>query len=154
MGRKNQQQALLAGPPVELTVSQQIGKVETINGNNIYTVILPEHESKGTSDKGTTSKLVELPSKFRNSMWIRRGGYVLVDLSAFEARENKLAGEIVTVIHDEKSWRKMEYWPEAFQIAVAGQATEDQEDEGSDTDSLAGQGNPNRRRRYDSSDEE
>ncbi|ORY85598.1 hypothetical protein BCR37DRAFT_391367 [Protomyces lactucae-debilis] len=133
MGRKGQQQATEV--PDSLEPSQQIAQVTTINGNNIYTV-------RTTTAEGI---LVELPPRFRNTMWIRRGGYVLMDTAAFEARENKLAGEIVAVIHDEKAWRKLPYWPAQFTArqgqAPAGEAEDEEEEEG---------GNLNRRRRYDS----
>ena len=34
----------------------------------------------------------------------------MVDTAAFEDRENKLSGEIVNVVRDEKQWRKQAYW--------------------------------------------
>ena len=58
--------------------------------------------------------LVELSAKLRNVFWIKRGGYVLVDTDEFAERENKLGGLIVTVVMDEKAWRKMNYWPKEF----------------------------------------
>lgn len=148
MGRKNQRQALQSGPPPELAISQKIGKVETINGNNIYTVILPDLEDESISGTARSLHLVELPPKFRNTMWIRRGGFVLIDCGAFEGRENKLSGEIVTVIHDEKSWRKMDYWPNEFKKAEVPTPMADPDTD----DSLSG-GNPNRRP-YDSDHDE
>lgn len=39
---------------------------------------------------------------------------MVVDTSAFAERENKLAGEIVNVVREERLWRKMEYWPEGW----------------------------------------
>jgi probable RNA-binding protein EIF1AD len=140
MGRKSQQQ--VSEVPDLLGDSQQIAQVTTINGNNIYTV-------KTTSAEGI---LVELPPRFRNTMWIRRGGYVLIDTAAFEARDNKLAGEIVAVIHDEKAWRKMPYWPEEFVKRQAAPAHEDGDDE-DEAEGMSG-GNLNRRRRYDSDESE
>jgi len=41
-------------------------------------------------------------------VWVRRGGFVLVDTEGFT--EGKVGGEIVQVIMDEKRWRKLEYW--------------------------------------------
>ena len=138
MGRKSQQQALLAAPPVDLTLTQSIGKVEAIHGNNIYSVNLPASQAL----KGVC-QLVELPPRFRNTMWIRRGGFVLVDCSAFEDRDNKLVGEIMAVIHDEKSWRKKPYWPVEFRKEEVPLPSYESDEEIS--------GNLNRRR-YDSSD--
>jgi probable RNA-binding protein EIF1AD len=35
---------------------------------------------------------------------------VLVDTLGDDARENKLGGEIVNVVREEKEWRKASYW--------------------------------------------
>lgn len=148
MGRKNQQQALQAGPPDELLPSEKIAKVESINGNNIYTVSFADSQDTNAAPSATGKilSLVELPPKFRNSIWIRRGGFVLVNCAAFDGRDNKLAGEIVNVIHDEKSWMKMNYWPVLFRK---------QKDHtngievGDDDEELQG-GNLNKRREYES----
>ncbi|KZF19346.1 nucleic acid-binding protein [Xylona heveae TC161] len=91
-------------PPVELTEGQHIARVVKINGNNLYLAELPSKKQL----------LVELPSRFRSTVWIRRGGYVLVDTNAFADRENKLDGEIAAVIRNDKEWRKMNYWPQEF----------------------------------------
>lgn len=168
MGKKSQQtQAASSDPPAELKESYRIARVETINGNNIYTVIFPastaptpsdptsELSTNPQTDHLTVSAMVELPPKFRNTMWIRRHGFVMVDVDAFAERVNKLSGEIVCVIHDEKKWRKMAYWPVQFQASkIAEQsgggddaATAESDDEDGSLD-----GNFNRRRR-DSSDD-
>ena len=87
-------------PPEQLSEGQSIGRVIKAEGNNLYSVELPSKRSI----------LVELPSRFRSTIWMRRGGYVLADMSAFDGRENKLQGEIVNVVRDEKEWRKQSYW--------------------------------------------
>ena len=87
-------------PPASLSDGQSIARVVKAEGKNLYSVKLP-------LDK---SILVELPSRFRSTIWIKRGGYVLVDTNAFNGRDNKLDGEIVNVIRDEKQWRKETYW--------------------------------------------
>jgi probable RNA-binding protein EIF1AD len=46
--------------------------------------------------------------RFRNAVWVRRGGYVLVDTEGYS--EGKVGGDIVEVIRDEKTWRKLNYW--------------------------------------------
>lgn len=58
--------------------------------------------------------LVELPSRFRNAIWMKRGGYVLVDTASADVRENKIGGEIINVVRDEHLWRKEAYWPKEF----------------------------------------
>ena len=89
-----------SNPPTALEPSQAIARVVKGEGKNLYLVELPN----------TKSLLVELPSRFRSQIWIKRGGFVLVDTTAFEDRENKLDGEIVNVVRDEKQWRKQAYW--------------------------------------------
>lgn len=91
-------------PPDELTEHQFVARVGKPEGNNTYTCILPN----------TKTTLVELAQRFRNTIWIKRGGYVVVDLTPSEERgktnNNKVAGEIINVVRDEKEWRKMPYW--------------------------------------------
>lgn len=151
MRRKSQQQSLLAGPPDELSTNEKIAKVNVINGNNVFTVTLPSNADEvDNTASGDSQVLVELPPKFRNSMWVRRGGFVLVNCSTFEGRANKLAGEIVDVIHDEKSWMKMHYWPAQFRKQAAESTTEEND---CDND-LPFEGNPNRRRQESDDDDE
>ncbi len=87
-------------PPDVLGDGEFIARVMRAAGNNLFQVQLPS----------SATMLVELPSRFRSTVWIRRGGYVLVDTKALEHRDNKLGGEIVNVVRDEKAWRKQPYW--------------------------------------------
>lgn len=87
-------------PPSSLSEGQSIARVVKGEGKNIYLVHLPSGKSI----------LAELPSRFRSTIWLMRGGYVLVDTKAFNDRDNKLDGEIVNVVRDEKQWRKESYW--------------------------------------------
>lgn len=87
-------------PPDQLPEGQQIARVTKATGNNIYLVELPSKESI----------LVELPARFRSTIWMKRGSYVLVDMKALEGRDNKLKGEIVNIVRDEREWRKAPYW--------------------------------------------
>lgn len=94
-----------SSPPAVLDQGHFIALIRRAEGNNLYSVELPSEKEP---------LLVELPSRFRSHIWIKRGGYVLVDRSAFDERENKLGGEIVNVVRDEKQWRKQAYWPPEF----------------------------------------
>lgn len=85
-------------PPPQLLASQYIARIAKPHGNSLYTV---ETRSK-------KELLVELPVRFRNAIWVRRGGFVLVETEGF--KEGKVNGEIVEVIRDEKAWTKMNYW--------------------------------------------
>ncbi|EEH40387.1 hypothetical protein PAAG_02442 [Paracoccidioides lutzii Pb01] len=103
--------------PDSLSEKQKIVKVIRATGNNIYSVELPSKEAI----------LVQLPAKFRSTIWIKRGSYVLVDMAALEGRENKLSGEIINIVRDEKAWRKAPYWPKEFAKSSTG-GEEDDED--------------------------
>lgn len=87
-------------PPAALTPTQSLARVNKATGNNLYSCSIPNGREI----------LVELPSRFRNTIWIKRGGYVLVDTKDAGVRENKIDGEIVNVVGDEREWRKEAYW--------------------------------------------
>lgn len=87
-------------PPSALTFSQSIARVIKAEGNSLYSCTLP----------GNKTVLVELPSRFRNTIWIKNGGYVLVDTKDADVRQNKIDGEIINVVRDEHMWRKQSYW--------------------------------------------
>jgi probable RNA-binding protein EIF1AD len=87
-------------PPSALTATQSIARVIKAEGNSLYSCTLP--------DKKTV--LVELLPRFRNTIWIKRGGYVVIDSKEAGARENKIDGEIINVVRDEHIWRKELYW--------------------------------------------
>ncbi|KAL4919732.1 hypothetical protein BDW62DRAFT_199455 [Aspergillus aurantiobrunneus] len=91
-------------PPDELLPGQEIARVIKATGNNIYSVEFPSKKKA----------LVELPSKFRSTIWMKRGSFVVVDTNALDTRDNKLGGEIVNIVRDEKAWRKTTYWPKEF----------------------------------------
>jgi probable RNA-binding protein EIF1AD len=87
-------------PPDALTETQSIARVVKAEGNNLYSCLLPDQKTI----------LAELPSRFRNTIWIKRGGYVLIDTKEADVRENKIGGEIINVVRDERAWRKETYW--------------------------------------------
>jgi translation initiation factor IF-1 len=87
-------------PPDVLPDAHLIARIVKAEGKNLYSAELPNGKSV----------LAELEAKFRSTVWIKRGSYVVVDTSALAERDNKLDGEIVNVVRDEKAWRKMAYW--------------------------------------------
>jgi probable RNA-binding protein EIF1AD len=91
-------------PPNMLAASQSIARVLKAEGNNLYSVELPS----------AAKLLVELPARFRSTIWLKRGGFVVVDTQALADRDNKLDGEITNVVRDERQWRKESYWPREF----------------------------------------
>ncbi|KAF3052612.1 hypothetical protein E8E11_010482 [Didymella keratinophila] len=103
-------------PPDVLPDAHLIARIVKAEGKNLYSAELPNGKSV----------LAELEAKFRSTVWIKRGSYVVVDTSALAERDNKLDGEIVNVVRDEKAWRKMSYWPKEF---VKKPAYEDSDEE-------------------------
>jgi probable RNA-binding protein EIF1AD len=105
MGRSKR--ALLAtaaetsSPPPSLPSGHAIAQVVKAEGTNLYSVRIPSRDDP---------LLVELPSRFRSQIWIKRGGYVVVNTSAFDDRDNKLDGEIANIVRNEREWRKYPYW--------------------------------------------
>lgn len=89
-----------SSPPSALTDTQIIARVIKAEGNNLYSCSLPTQKTV----------LVELPSRFRNIIWIKRGGYVLIDTKEADVRQNKIDGEILSVVRGEDLWRKEPYW--------------------------------------------
>jgi probable RNA-binding protein EIF1AD len=87
-------------PPDALSEGQSIARVTKAAGNNLYNADLPSGRPI----------LVELPSRFRSTIWIKRGSYVVVDTKALADRDNKLDGEIINVVRDEREWKKQSYW--------------------------------------------
>ncbi|KAK4640997.1 hypothetical protein QC761_608490 [Podospora bellae-mahoneyi] len=94
-------------PPEELTESQSIARVLQVEGSNLYICELPN----------TKTIVVELQSRFRGTIFIKRGGYVLVDLASAAERPatSRVVGEIINIVRDEKEWRKQAYWPKKFE---------------------------------------
>lgn len=87
-------------PPTALTSTQHIARIIKAEGNSLYTCTLPSKQPI----------LVELESRFRNTIWLKRGGYVVIDTKEAEVRQNKIGGEIVNVVREEREWRKQAYW--------------------------------------------
>ncbi|KAI1463105.1 nucleic acid-binding protein [Daldinia caldariorum] len=110
-------------PPDKLTQTQSLARVIKAEGNNLYTCLLPDQRTL----------LFELDARFRNAVWIKRGGYVLVELAPQE-QKGKVRGEIVNVVVEEKEWRKQSYWPKEFPRPIYG----DEDDEDDDEESTVG----------------
>ena len=96
-------------PPDSLAQGQMIARIVKANGKDLYTVKTPN----------TATLLVELEARFRGTIFVKRGGYVLIDTTSSDDRDNKIQGEIVNVVRDEKTWRKQPYWPVEFAKKVA-----------------------------------
>ncbi|GAO15986.1 uncharacterized protein UV8b_04470 [Ustilaginoidea virens] len=110
-------------PPETLPPNQSLVRVVKPEGNNLYTCELPDRKPV----------VLELAQRFRNTIWIRRGGYVLAERYAPGPRDSRAQGEIVNVVRDEKLWRKQPYWPKEF-----GKPAYDLVDDGDDSSSNVG----------------
>ncbi|OQE27263.1 hypothetical protein PENSTE_c004G09648 [Penicillium steckii] len=108
-------------PPDELADTHYIARALKATGNNIYQIEFPDK----------SQMLVELPARFRSTFWIKRGSYLLVDTKAQEERDNKIGGEIINIVRDEKAWRKAPFWPKEFvkQPVVTANSDSDSEEE-------------------------
>jgi probable RNA-binding protein EIF1AD len=108
-------------PPSSLAPSQTIARIVAAKGSNLYEVETPV---------GTTL-LVELQPKFRSTIWLKRGGFCVIDSESLAERDNKIEAEIVNVVANEKNWRKAAFWPKEFpkRNATADVISSDDEDE-------------------------
>jgi probable RNA-binding protein EIF1AD len=104
-------------PPEILPEDHFIAKIVKAQGSNLFLLALP----------GGKQVLAELAAKLRNTFWLKRNNFVVVDGSALADRDNKLAGVICTVILEDKAWRKMSWWPKEFVKSNAYQFDEDDE---------------------------
>lgn len=136
---------LTTSPPTTLAANERIARVLRPAGNNLYHVQYPpqiggEDHSNDAQDVAVVDEaLVELHPRFRNAIWLKKGSYVVVDTNAMNGRQNKLGGEIVNVVREEKEWRKVAWWPKAFgkkQQKLAERAEGD--DESSEEESRIG----------------
>jgi probable RNA-binding protein EIF1AD len=94
-------------PPAALEPHQSLVRVTKPEGSNVWTCELP----------GGKPILLELAQRFRNTIWIKRGGFVLAERYQESTEETRAAGEIINVVRDEKLWRKQSYWPKEFNKA-------------------------------------
>lgn len=108
--------ALTTTPPDTLPADHLIARVVKAIGNNLYNVELPSASASTSTTllSPPPPTLAELNPRFRNTIYLKRGSYIVLDTSAFADRDNKLGGEIVNIVRSEKQWRKMGYWPAEF----------------------------------------
>jgi probable RNA-binding protein EIF1AD len=102
-------------PPDEFADTHQIARAIKATGNNIYLIELPDKKQM----------LAELPARFRSTFWIKRGSFVVVDTSTSEERDNKIGGEIINIVRDEKAWRKAPFWYDFTKSAHGKQIVQD-----------------------------
>ncbi|KAG6049427.1 hypothetical protein E4U17_006839 [Claviceps sp. LM77 group G4] len=106
-------------PPLALEPNQLLVRVAKPQGNNLYACELPDK----------TLLVLELAQRFRNTIWIKRGGFVLAERYVDGLSEGRAEGEIVNVVRDEKLWRKQTYWPKEFTKNNSYNISDDDEDD-------------------------
>ncbi|KAF4980870.1 hypothetical protein FZEAL_3216 [Fusarium zealandicum] len=104
-------------PPNDLEPNQSIVRVVKPEGNNLYTCEF----------SNTKPIVLELAQRFRNTIWIKRGGFVLAERYEISKEDTRAMGEIVNVVRDEKLWRKQSYWPKEFVKNTYNQSDSEEE---------------------------
>lgn len=94
--------------------NQEIVKVISSRGNNL-------HEVETTIGE---NYLVSMPTKFRKNVWVKRGGFILVEPIA---EGDKVKAEMVRLLTNEhiKEFKKHGVWPEAFCDKKEANSTEE-----------------------------
>ncbi|KXZ47675.1 hypothetical protein GPECTOR_33g557 [Gonium pectorale] len=72
--------------------------------------------------------LVLMPAKFNKKLWVKRGGFLLVENSEAAEGDTKVTGSILSILYDDqiKQLRKMPgVWPEAFESKEGKASLED-----------------------------
>lgn len=161
MGRAKyvEQDALNAEPTptLECPVVRVLGprgqhQHEVVVAQELVSQAISRRLNPGNQDWFTT--LVELPPRFRSVVWVKRGGYVMADLT--NPLTDKVAGEISQVLlkAQMRYLRQTDQWPTIYEkrwpemLGLPGPHHRD--DEGSDISTSSMEGNPNHRRVYGS----
>ncbi|ORX60607.1 nucleic acid-binding protein [Hesseltinella vesiculosa] len=131
MGKKQTAELLLNIDDFQLQNGQQYAQVMGPRGNH-------QHEVEFTDG---SRKLVTLPPKFRNLVWVKRGHFVVVDPSMGTVSE-KVGGEIVHVLFPKhiKMLQQQGQWPGQFstsktndsQPPLRQEEDDDSQDDGDD----------------------
>ncbi|RKO83275.1 hypothetical protein BDK51DRAFT_25732, partial [Blyttiomyces helicus] len=108
MGRKDTTRKVLTDLPVPVPAERQyLAKVLEPRGGGL-------HEVNVRGDEAPEDPvLVSLPSKFRKLIWVKRGSFVIVQLTP---STTKIAGEILHVLFPEhiKHIKSISMWPPEF----------------------------------------
>ncbi|KAJ3259219.1 hypothetical protein HK103_002866 [Boothiomyces macroporosus] len=98
--RKNVEKLVVENPVP--TLNQQIAKVKTIRGNQLFDCTLPSGEEY----------LVQLPPQFINKVFVKLNGFVIIELE----KSGKIDGQIVHVLFKEdlKHLKKLGLLPAEF----------------------------------------
>ena len=87
-------------PPDALLPKQIIARVDKALGHAQYACLLPSK----------TVVTADLDERFRQTVWVERGNYVLLERYDPKEVDGEAVAKIVKIAKDEKLWRKMSYW--------------------------------------------
>ncbi|XP_017038374.1 probable RNA-binding protein EIF1AD [Drosophila kikkawai] len=126
------------------TEQQQIVRVVSSRGNNL-------HEVETAKKEAEENFLVSMPNKFRKSMWVKRGDFLLIEPIE---EGDKVKAEICKILTNDhvKEYTKAGIWPEKFAKKPAQEEelpSQNQEDSDFEDDLT-----PNTNRPQESSEEE
>ncbi|KAA8904576.1 hypothetical protein TRICI_005446 [Trichomonascus ciferrii] len=107
-------------PPEELNKDQVIGAIAKPLGNSLYDLEVPESQwgrvieiFPDLKDKTDRTIVISMPPKFRNTVFVKRGGQVVVDLYTDEP-STRAYGDLSNVVTNKKEWQRYPYWPQEY----------------------------------------
>lgn len=124
MGRTKAAERLFestGSPPDNLGPNEFIACIVKARGNSLYDVKLATSQSESIESlhqinrdgKGQEETIVvSMPPKFRNTIFVKRGGFVLIAL--FDDTPGTVKGEIINIVVNKKDWQRFPYWPQEF----------------------------------------
>lgn len=89
-----------------------------------------------------TEVTVEMPPKFRNTIFVKRGGFCVISIyqeimdldTPPELSSYKVHGEISNIVVNDREWQKYAYWPQEFKKVTKGWDISSDEEEEEDED--------------------
>lgn len=102
---------------IEIKDDHKLAQVLKTRGNHLYEVRTTDNRQF----------LVSMPSKFRNTIWIKPGSFVIIE---FIAEGNKVKGEIVKILLKEhvKEMKKNSFWLHEFDILEQAESKRENDD--------------------------
>lgn len=106
-----------------------------------------DSESESDSEEEVMTEIlgaeivVEMPPKFRNAIFVKRGGFCVIsvyqqimNLETIPALSDyKVQGEISNIVVNDREWQKYTYWPQEFKKHTKGwDISSDEESEADD----------------------
>ncbi|KAJ2652248.1 hypothetical protein GGH99_007601 [Coemansia sp. RSA 1285] len=119
-GKHTMQDALNSLP--EPTLQCPVARVLGPRGQNLHEIVVARsvvaddiNKLLNPENKPWFTTLAQLPPKYRSVVWVKRGGYVMVDLT--EQLTDKIGGDIALVLMPRqiKNLKQIGQWPEEYE---------------------------------------